>query len=154
MSYSPEIQHGYRVTLHVRIRLADGMVAEDTFDDQPIELTMGDGTLHPNLELGLYGMKAGQEQTLTLSSDQAFGSRDPGNVHWLRRADFPAGIEPEPGLVIGFATPEGEEIPGSVLEVEGDRVKVDFNHPLAGKPIIFDARILKVELPAFDAEES
>lgn len=148
MSFEPEIQYGYRVTLHVRIRTADDRVVEDTFGEAPLELVMGDGTLHPNLELGLYGMKAGQEQTLTLTSKQAFGERDPTNVHWLDRADFPADIEPEPGLIIGFATPEGEEIPGSVLEVEAGRVKVDFNHPLAGKPIHFDAKILKVELPA------
>ncbi|RRQ21325.1 FKBP-type peptidyl-prolyl cis-trans isomerase [Thiohalobacter thiocyanaticus] len=151
MSIEPEIQYGCRVSLHVRIRTADGRVVEDTFDEAPLELVMGDGTLHPNLELGLYGMKAGQEQTLTLSSRQAFGERDPANVHWLDRADFPADIEPEPGLIIGFATPEGEEIPGSVLEVEAERVRVDFNHPLAGKPIHFDARILKVELPDHDA---
>ncbi|HSH29214.1 MAG TPA: peptidylprolyl isomerase [Thiohalobacter sp.] len=148
MSFSPEIQYGCRVTLHVRIRTADERVVEDTFDEAPLELVMGDGTLHPNLELGLYGMRAGQEQTLTLSSRQAFGERDPAMVHWLPRTDFPAEIAPEPGLIIGFTTPEGEEIPGAVLEVEAGRVKVDFNHPLAGKPIHFDAKILKVELPA------
>lgn len=151
MSFSPEIQPGCRVTLHVRIRMADGSVAEDTFEEEPLELVMGDGTLHPNLELGLYGMKAGQEQTLTLTSEQAFGERDPASIHWLPRTDFPADIEPEPGLIIGFATPEGEEIPGAVLEVEADRVQVDFNHPLAGKPIHFDAKILKVETPDHDA---
>ena len=151
MSFSPEIQPGCRVTLHVRIRMADGSVAEDTFEEEPLALVMGDGTLHPNLELGLYGMKAGQEQTLTLTSEQAFGERDPASMHWLPRAEFPAEIEPEPGLIIGFATPEGEEIPGAVLEVEADRVQVDFNHPLAGKPIHFDAKILKVETPDHDA---
>jgi FKBP-type peptidyl-prolyl cis-trans isomerase SlpA len=151
MSFSLEIQPGCRVTLHVRIRMADGSVAEDTFEEEPLELVMGDGTLHPNLELGLYGMKAGKEQTLTLTSEQAFGERDPASVHWLSRTDFPADIEPEPGLIIGFATPEGEEIPGAVLEVEADRVQVDFNHPLAGKPIHFDAKILKVETPDHDA---
>ena len=51
---------------------------------------------------------------------------------------------PEPGLVVSFAGPGGE-LPGVVRSVEGDLVVVDFNHPLAGKTLIFDVSILKVE---------
>ena len=60
-------------------------VAESTFDDEPVELVIGDGTLVHGLEVALYGMRAGQRQTLTLAPVQAFGERDPEAVGWLPR---------------------------------------------------------------------
>ncbi|MEL0583444.1 MAG: hypothetical protein AAES65_00980 [Candidatus Thiodiazotropha sp. (ex. Lucinoma kazani)] len=61
------------------------------------------------------------------------------------RADFPPDMELEEGLVIGFDTPTGEELSGIVLEAEEDTVKVDFNHPLAGREITFEVEILSVD---------
>jgi FKBP-type peptidyl-prolyl cis-trans isomerase SlpA len=132
------------VTLHLSLMLEDGTVAESTFDAEPLTFTMGDGTLVHGLELGLYGLRPGDSQRLTLYPEQAFGLRDPGTVHRLPRADFGADIELDPGLIVGFETPEGEELPGAVLSLDADSVEVDFNHPLAGRNIIFDVEIIDV----------
>ena len=132
------------VTLHLSLMLEDGTVAESTFDAEPLTFSMGDGTLVHGLELGLYGLRPGDSQRLTLYPEQAFGLRDPGKVHRLPRADFGADIELEPGLIVGFETPEGEELPGAVLSLDADSVEVDFNHPLAGRNIIFDVEIIDV----------
>ena len=51
----------------------------------------------------------------------------------------------QPGLIIGFSTPAGDEVPGTVREVGDDTVLVDFNHPLAGREIIFDVKVLDVK---------
>ena len=133
------------VTLHLSLMLEDGTVAESTFDAEPLTFTMGDGTLVHGLELGLYGLRPGDSQRLTLYPEQAFGLRDPGKVHRLPRADFGAEIELEPGLIVGFETPEGEELPGAVLSLDADSVEVDFNHPLAGRTILFDVQVHRVE---------
>ncbi len=132
------------VTLHLSLTLEDGTVAESTFDDEPLVFTMGDGTLVRGLELGLYGLRPGDSQRLALHPEQAFGIHDPGKVHRLPRADFGAGIEPEPGLIVGFVTPAGEELPGTVISLDDDAVEVDFNHPLAGRNVIFDVNIIDV----------
>ncbi len=71
---------------------------------------------------------------------------------WMERAAFPADIAPKPGLIISFSDEQGEEIPGAVLEVRDDRVKMDFNHPLAGREIGFEVEILDVEYPPLDEE--
>jgi FKBP-type peptidyl-prolyl cis-trans isomerase SlpA len=105
---------------------------------------MGDGSLVHGLELGLYGLKPGDTQRLRLDPEQAYGLRDPQQVHRLPRERFPDEIPPEPGLIIGFATPDGQEIPGAVLSVSDDSVEVDFNHPLAGHAITFDVEIIDV----------
>jgi FKBP-type peptidyl-prolyl cis-trans isomerase SlpA len=139
------------VTLHLSLTLEDGTVAESTFDDAPLTFTLGDGTLVEGLELGLYGLRAGDTQRLSLFPEQAYGLRDPEKIHFLPRTDFPADMALEPGCVIGFDTPEGEELAGMVVAAEGDAVEVDFNHPLAGHVVIFDVEIVEVVLAATDS---
>ena len=139
-----DIHPGSHVRLHVRLSLAEGTVVEDTFGEEPLAFTVGDGTLAPGLELGLYGLRAGERERLTLHPEQAFGPHDPARVHWLPRDRFPPDIRPEPGLVIEFDA-AGTPVPGIVLAVEGDRVQVDLNHPLAGKPVIFECEVLEVD---------
>lgn len=152
MIHPSQLQPGSRVRLHLAIRLADGTVAESSFGDEPIELVIGDGTLVHGLELALYGMRAGQRQTLTLAPAQAYGERDGDAVGWLPRAQFPADMALVPGALVGFCGQHGEEVAALVIAVEDDRVQIDFNHPLAGKPIVFEAEILSVEPPAYVPE--
>jgi FKBP-type peptidyl-prolyl cis-trans isomerase SlpA len=137
---SPE----FTVTLHLSLALEDGTVMESTFDDEPLTFTMGDGTLVEGLELGLYGLKAGDRQRLVLDPEQAFGLHDVAKQHSLARNDFPVDQELEPGLIMGFDTPAGDELSGTILSVDGDTVAVDFNHPLAGRVVVFEVEILEV----------
>ena len=132
------------VTLHLSLTLKDGTVAESTFEDEPLTFTMGDGALAEGLELGLYGLRPGDTQRLELYPEQAFGLRDPGKVHQLPRADFAAEMALEPGLIIGFNTPGGEELSGTIIAFDDATVEVDFNHPLAGRVVIFDVEIIAV----------
>jgi len=132
------------VTLHLSLTLEDGLVAESTFETEPLTFIMGDGTLVRGLELGLYGLVPGAVQRLELYPEQAFGLRDPANIHTLPRSDFDSGIELEEGVIVGFETPEGEELAGAILSIDEDTVNVDFNHPMAGHTIIFDVEIIDV----------
>jgi FKBP-type peptidyl-prolyl cis-trans isomerase SlpA len=147
MIHSAQIQPGSRVILHLSIVLPDGMVAESTFDDEPLTFVIGDGTLNNNLEIALYGMCAGDKQRLQLLPEQAFGKRDPANMQWLAHDRFPADMVLEPGLVVGFSVPSGEELAGTIVEVEDAQVQVDFNHPLAGREVIFTTEVLHVRPP-------
>jgi len=132
------------VTLHLSLALEDGTVAESTFEDEPLTFTLGDGTLVEGLELGLYGLKAGATQRLVLQPEQAFGRHDPDKLHQLARAEFAAELELEPGVIIGFDTPSGEELPGTIVSLTDESVAVDFNHPLAGQVIVFEVEIIEV----------
>lgn len=152
MIHPSQIQPGSHVRLHLAIKLADGTVAESTYDDDPLEIVIGDGTLVHGLEVALYGMRAGQRQSLTLAPRQAYGERDPEAVGWLARDQFPADMQLHPGALVGFVGPEDEEVAALVIAVEPEQVQIDFNHPLAGKPIIFESEILSVE-PPVDADD-
>ena len=141
----PEIKHHSKVSMHFSLALESGVQAISTFDEEPLEFSMGDGTLQPGLELGLFGLRAGDRQTLTLTPEQAYGWHDDKLIHHMPLSDFAGKIEPEPGQLVAFSTAEGDEAPGIVLSVEGDQVKVDFNHPLAGHNVVYRVEILAVE---------
>ena len=145
------ISPGSTVTLNLSLALEDGTVAESTFDDEPMTLTMGDGSLAAGLELGLYGLRPGDTQRLELYPEQAFGLHDPGKVQQLPRADFAAELAMEPGSIIGFDTPGGEELSGTIITFDDVTVEVDFNHPLAGRVVIFDVEIIAVVLAESDS---
>jgi len=142
-----QIGTGSRVTLHFAIRLADGMLVESSFDDEPVSFVIGDGTLDKGLELALLGLVAGARQTLTLMPGQAYGRRDEAALQQVRKAQFPEDMLLEPGQIIGFTSEDGEEMAGAIVETGGEYVKVDFNHPLAGREIEFEVHILAVENP-------
>lgn len=139
-----EILPGSSVTMHFSIALEDGTVAEDSFDGEPLNFTLGDGSLNEGLELALYGLKAGDEQTVTMTPDQTFGYHDPENIHQMPISDFDQDMQPAEGMIIGFTTPAGDEVPGLIRTVSDDMVEVDFNHPLAGHDLLYKVKILEV----------
>ncbi|GMQ86971.1 MAG: FKBP-type peptidyl-prolyl cis-trans isomerase [Gammaproteobacteria bacterium] len=133
--------------MHFALRLADGMLVESSFDDEPVSFVVGDGTLDRGLELALLGLVADARQTLSLMPGQAFGMRDEAALQQVQRAQFPEDILLEQGQIVGFSSEDGEELAGAIIEIGDEQVKVDFNHPLAGREIEFEVHILAVENP-------
>jgi FKBP-type peptidyl-prolyl cis-trans isomerase SlpA len=136
---------GSEVLMHFSLSLADGTVADSTLDDEPLRFVMGDGTLIEGLELVLYGLKKGDRQCLSIEPRDAFGFPDEDNIHTMLRSEFPDEMQLEVGMIVGFSTPSGEEVPGAIQEIKDDEIVVDFNHPLAGHEVTFDVEILEVK---------
>jgi FKBP-type peptidyl-prolyl cis-trans isomerase SlpA len=135
------------VTLHYSLALGDGTVVDSSEGGEPLQLVVGAGDLDETLEMALVGLRPGESQTVTLMPGQAFGVPDPQARQWMVRDSFPADMTLETGAVIGFSGPDDEEVAGTVIGLEDDRVLVDFNHPLAGREIRFSVEILSVEKP-------
>lgn len=142
-----QITIGSKVTMHFALRLADGMVADSSFDNEPVSFVVGDGSLDKALELALIGLGAGDRQTLTLMPGQAFGAREDAALQWLERDQFPPDMALQEGQIIGFTGQAGEDVAGAVIEIQQQRVRMDFNHPLAGREIEFEVEILSVDNP-------
>jgi FKBP-type peptidyl-prolyl cis-trans isomerase SlpA len=138
------IEHGSRVTLHLALTLDDGTEVLSTVGADPLSFTIGDGTLAPGLEPLLLGLTVGTDTWLLAEGEAVFGAHDPGLVHELPRSDLPADFAPEPGQVIGFSTPGGQETPGTVLAAAADTVRVDFNHPLARRWLKLRVQVLGI----------
>ena len=139
------ISEGSRVTLHFSLLLESGEEIDSTRNGKPASFTVGDGNLLPGFEAVLLGKRKGFSEQITLAAEDAFGPHNPANVQLLPKARFESMGDPlEPGLMVSFQAPDGE-LPGVVLEVYEETVKVDFNHPLSGKSIVFDVAVLAVE---------
>jgi FKBP-type peptidyl-prolyl cis-trans isomerase SlpA len=137
---------GARVTLHFALKLANGDVVDSTFERAPASFTVGDGNLLPGFERKLFGLHKGARATFDVLPEEAFGQPNPANVQRFARSAF-AGLELHEGLVVSFADASKAELPGVVSGFVGDEVLVDFNHPLAGRAIVFDVEIIEVTVP-------
>jgi FKBP-type peptidyl-prolyl cis-trans isomerase SlpA len=134
---------GTRVTLHFAIKLPDGVLIDGNFDAPPASFTFGDGTLPEGFEQALLGLRAGDHVELTIAPERGFGHHNPANIQTRPRGQFRE-MELEVGLVVLFQEPGGE-LPGVVVELDADTVRVDFNHPLAGKTLLFEVQVERVE---------
>ena len=141
---SDEINMHSLVLMHYSITLTNGSLIESSFDEEPVQITMGHSDITDGMELAIFGLKEGDSQTLTLTVEQGFGPRDEDNVHDMPLSDFPEDLPPETGLSFSFESPDGDDIPGTVVNVKEDNAEIDFNHPLAGQEIVFAVEILSV----------
>jgi FKBP-type peptidyl-prolyl cis-trans isomerase SlpA len=141
------------LTLHYRLRAeqADGSLVDviSTHGQSPATLQLGSGQLSPGLEARLIDMKEGETRSFHLGADEAFGPRNEDLVQRLERGVFDFHADPEQrGVVVGETValpgPGGGYIQGLLVALDDDRAIIDFNHPLAGRPIEFDVRILGV----------
>ena len=136
------IEQGTKVTMSFSLALENGEVIDSNFDTEPATFVLGDGNLLPGFEVPLQGLKAGDQAEFVIAPENAFGQRNPENIQQLARDNF--GQE---SIAVGdvFSFQYGDrELPGVVVEIGNELVKVDFNHPLAGRNIIFKVDIVEV----------
>jgi len=133
-----------RVTLHFSLLLKSGEEIDSTRRGRPATFTVGDGSLLPAFERALFGLSAGADEQFHIAAADAFGDPREENVRLIPRSQFDGEMTLEPGVVVSFAA-AGGELPGVVRSLQGDLVVVDFNHPLAGRDLVFDVTILQVE---------
>lgn len=133
------------VILHFDLKLSDGSAADSTrVNNKPAKMVMGDGSLTKNFEDCLLGLKAGDRKEFSLAAADAFGMPNPDNIYYLDRTKFDANEDLQEGMIMGFAQPDGSELPGIIRAVSPLSVTVDFNHPLAGQDVVFDVEIIEV----------
>lgn len=132
------------VTLHFSILLTTGEQVDSTRQGRPATFEVGDGNLLPGFETALFGLCAGDDEQLPIAAADGFGVPNPANIQVLPRARFPADPPLEVGLLVSFAAPDGE-LPGVVRRLWDESVEVDFNHPLAGRDLVFDVSIIRVD---------
>ncbi|WP_436929638.1 FKBP-type peptidyl-prolyl cis-trans isomerase [Halosimplex halobium] len=154
------ISTGDTVTIEYTGRLDDGSVFDTSLesvaeeegltenqpdrDYQPLTVEIGSGRIIEGLEDGLVGMEAGEEDTVEIEPEQAYGERTDDRVVEYGADEFAemlGGREVEEGLEI--QTEEG--LPGEVVDADDETVTVDFNHELAGEALTFEVEVVAVE---------
>ncbi len=132
------------VTLHYRLGLADGTTLVSTFGGKPATFQLGAGQLAEPLERCLTGLEPGRRASFALSPDAGFGPRLDHLVMRAPVADLPPGVPSGPGDVLELAGPHGQPLSATVVSRDGESVLLDFNHPLAGRDLVFEAEVLGI----------
>ena len=143
--FNVPVSEGTRVFLNFSVSLEDGSEVDTKFGGDPVDFSIGDGSRLPGFERRLFGMVAGDRQMFEVLPEDAFGQPNENNVQRMQRDQFDEDAELEIGLVFSFADAAGGELPGMVIAFDDDEVTVDFNHPLAGRTVMFDVLIHRVE---------
>jgi FKBP-type peptidyl-prolyl cis-trans isomerase SlpA len=145
------IQLGSFLTLHYRMAGPDGADIINTFAGKPATLSLGTGELSPAIEQRLLGLPEGTRTTFALAAGEAFGERNPDLLQWVARKLLNELGDPNEkynvGDVVQFPTPDGMgQYAGAVQQVKegGDAVQFDFNHPLAGQPVVFEVQVIGI----------
>jgi FKBP-type peptidyl-prolyl cis-trans isomerase SlpA len=138
------VSPGSFVTLRYRIALPDGAEVVSTFGLNPATLALGSGQLAETLEQCLIGMPAGTRQTFTLQPEAAFGLHNPEMRQRIARSALPREIDEAPGSQISFTDASGAQFAGTLIELDATHATFDFNHPLAGKTVLFEAEIVGI----------
>lgn len=139
------VGEGTRVFLNFALTLEDGEEIDTNFGGDPVDFAIGDGSLLPGFERHLIGMQPGERQLFSIMPEEAFGQPNDNNVQVIPRDQFADDMALEVGLLCSFADAAGGELPGLVVAIDDSEVTVDFNHPLAGRTILFDVLVHRIE---------
>ena len=143
---------GDKVTVHYTGRLEGGEVFDSSecheddcgCESGPLEFTIGEGNVIPGFEQAIIGMSPGDSKTVVIPVDQAYGERVDEMVAVVERTEIPADLVLEVGNQLEVSQQDGNVFPVIITEVTESNVTLDANHPLAGKELTFDLRLVTI----------
>lgn len=124
--------------------LDDGTIFDSSKNGDPLEFTLGEGTVIPGFESAVEGMQLGETQTTTIEASDAYGVADPRLRVNVPHDRFPDDIDPQVGQHLQVTQQDGTTIPVTVVEVAEEAVTLDANHPLAGQDLTFEITLVGV----------
>lgn len=140
----PEAKQHDTVRVHYTGKLEDGSVFDSSAEREPIEFTIGEGRVISGFEQAVLGMNPGETRTVHIPCDQAYGPYHDEMLLTVKRSQFPPDIEPSVGQTLKVQQTNGEALVVTIAEVNDEMVRLDANHPLAGKDLTFDIELVEI----------
>jgi FKBP-type peptidyl-prolyl cis-trans isomerase 2/predicted Fe-Mo cluster-binding NifX family protein len=138
-----DVRDGRVITVDYELKDAEGRLIESSSSSGPMRYLHGAGAILPGLEKGLAGLEQGASTVIEVPSAEGFGERDERRVIEVARGQLPADIQV--GAMVTGEGPQGQRIPFTVIEIGEDAVRLDGNHLLAGKDLVFEVKVVGVE---------
>ena len=129
--------------MHYKLTSPEGEVLDSSEGKAPLAYLHGHGNIIPGLEKQLEGKASGDKLVVEVPAAEAYGERNPDLVVEAARSQFPEDVDLEPGMRFQAQTPQGNRI-AEIKAIDGDKVTVDTNHPLAGVDLKFDVEITDI----------
>ena len=138
------IENGKKIKFDYTLKV-DGQVVETSEGKEPLEYTHGSGDIIPGLETQLVGLKVGDSKNVVVEPKDAYGEIQPDATKDFPLTSFPEDFKPAVGMVVQLEDDKGNVAPAMIKEIKEDKVILDFNHPLAGKTLEFDVKVVAIE---------
>ncbi len=138
-------EDGNTVKVHYTGKLEDGTVFDTSVGREPLEFTLGQGSMIPGFEEAVRGMKVGQSKEVTIPAEQAYGSHRDDLVMVIDRDQLPKDLTPEVGQHLEMQLMDGRRVEVVVTDVTDTTITVDANHRLAGKTLIFEIEVVEIK---------
>jgi FKBP-type peptidyl-prolyl cis-trans isomerase SlyD len=140
MSAPEVVESGTVVTMHYTLKDPEGEILDTSSGREPLAYLHGASNIVPGLERQLTGKRVGDSVQAVVPPAEGYGERQ-GPPQPVERSAFPADAELEPGMQVMAQTKDGQAFPLWIVQVTGEEVLVDANHPLAGVTLHFDVEI-------------
>ena len=140
----PKVSEGTLVSLEYTLTLDDKSVVESNVGVKPLTYTHGSHQLIPGLEKALEGMAVGDTKQVTVTPADGYGDMDPKALQEVEKQLIPPDAL-KVGMRLQGQTPGGQMVFPLVTEIKDDTVILDFNHPLAGKTLHFDVKVVEIQ---------
>ena len=135
---------GDTVRVHYTGTLGDGSPLDSSRESAPLEFTLGSGQLIPGFEQAVAEMALGENRTVNIPADEAYGPRYDELLQTVPRDLMPDGIELVVGLALQGSDPDGHPMRYTVVEFTDENVSLDGNHPLAGQALTFELELIEI----------
>ena len=137
-------ENGSTVKVHYKGTLEDGTVFDSSEGREPLQFTVGSGEVIPGFDVAVTGLEAGESRTTTIPADQAYGPHHPDRMIEVSREGMPPDFKPNIGDVVQLKDPQGQPLQATVKEINETVIKFDANHPLAGKDLTFEIKVMAI----------
>lgn len=138
------VSDGKTISMEYTLTLENKEVLDTNVGGEPLTFTQGSHEIIPGLETALVGMKAGETKKVTVAPEQAYGEINPQAIQEVPIDQIPPDAR-KVGVQLQGKDGQGRVVLPKVTEVKEQVVVLDFNHPLAGKTLYFDVKILDVQ---------
>lgn len=152
MTEPTTVNDGQVVSMHYALHV-DGQLVDSSEGSEPLQFIQGMGHIIPGLEHELYDMKIGDSKQVIVTAKDGYGEVDPEAFMDVPRDAFPSDIPLETGTELELRDQSGHPVYARIDTVNNDNVRLNMNHPLAGKELHFDVKIADLRL-ATDEEIS
>lgn len=137
------VEAGSEVGIEYTLTLEDGTKVDSNVGGETLRFKQGAGKMIPGLDKALVGMAIGEVKQVTVSPEEGYGPVNPDAFAEVPLSELPEDAR-TPGTALMAQDEQGRVQRLLVHEVEGDKATLDFNHPLAGKTLLFDVKILEI----------
>jgi FKBP-type peptidyl-prolyl cis-trans isomerase SlyD len=138
------VKDGLMVSLEYTLKSPEGQVLESSKGKEPLKYIHGQKMMIPGLEKELTGMRVGGEKHVTVKPEDGYGKVDPSAVQEVPKDKIPSNAL-KVGAVLAARSPEGMVVPMTVREIKEKTVVMDMNHPMAGKTLVFDIKVVDIQ---------